>query len=980
MNYKIEIIDSQNEAEPLELEYAERDSITLEWLGSDEKNQLIVGSQLTYTMEVGDAEDGAFEQYFTSDEKRFKVKLIAIDTPEDIIWQGYLLPESYSEPYRGAIFYVQFDASDGLGLLKGKTLEDIYYENEHSVIDYYKAILRQTDLFTFLYFSPAVINTNETNWNKIYIDGTKFIDDGEKKDSYKILSELLNSMQCQLYQADNRWYIEGFNKRNIINPKYTIYNIYATAELETQLEKNIKQLTWLPTPEINLNPAVGKINVFQESEKISTGKTLINGEQQDFSVNNALFEPYWFTDKWKLKPEIKPQIRKPDNQLTIVYDNQFTDEEAVTNYTSLVRPYYVKKNQRINFDISVQQLLFETYQEELLTDKFFEEIQNRQIYEIVLNGQVIKTNRDTSLVDVEYMEYSQNGSASTEFEFEIPENGILDVRLYMPKSLIEYANGAFTIYSGTVFKSLSLELVSEKEKVKSEIINNEKSSVKSEIELDIADNPLLINQSFYLTKQNELQSSNFNRLWFKIINYHIYEGDLIAQIPIRCAELASRFINLPNKVMHTNGDGTVIGQFIAGADIYFNFEGGEAHYINLGNQTSFSDGHIMIDARNVIDSTIERETWQQWTDDIYTEQPQRYADVIAKMQQYLYKNEAYSIEASTDKPVKYNDVIQFNYKDEIRYFHVTSCQWQPDGNTSNIFAHEMKYNGRKATELNSFVDAGPDRYLPQTGEPNDDQIYYDTAIVTVPSGDIQSAIITNISADGNFFISSGPTDFNAFITNLDGDNYEFELTVTDSNGVTASDTFKIIREEEKNVDLQFLESESYYDSSTNGVTGEEYNKERLNVYQLFFTPNLQATEIANIKFDVILNGFNNFKEFFNDPQNPFHVINANTCRVTVEKNGREVFRWEKLARDLQNSEFRLEAINNIIQREKLITTGANEIIKFKLYVKNENGLQNVVDVTNSAKIIIKEVNFVRQNIVQNNAFLPLERESKTVQP
>jgi hypothetical protein len=43
---------------------------------------------------------------------------------DDSIWQGYILPDLYSEPYKQVNFFVNFTATDGLARLKGKYLTD----------------------------------------------------------------------------------------------------------------------------------------------------------------------------------------------------------------------------------------------------------------------------------------------------------------------------------------------------------------------------------------------------------------------------------------------------------------------------------------------------------------------------------------------------------------------------------------------------------------------------------------------------------------------------------------------------------------------------------------------------------------------------------------------------------------------------------------------------------------------------------------
>ena len=1004
MNYRIEIVDKENETDPLILEHAERDSISLEWLGGDDEKQLIVGSQIAFTMEVGDARDGAFDQYFTSKEQRYLAQIIE-EGSDDIIWQGYLLPESYSEPYRGAIFYVNFDATDGLGLLKGKKLPDQYYKNEYSVIEYLRQVIKLTGLELPIYFSPAIVNSNEDNWDEIYLDGLDFVDDDNQIDAYDILKQILNSIRCQIYQAENRWYIEGFNKRQLISQKFKVYNVNNNAFFKTTVEKNIKELTYLPTPDITMIPPVGQINVSQEYEPLDTKDTLTVDEDNPWIVNDAIIQPFWYSDKWSLQDKFRPQIRKPNNKLVTLYNLAISDQNVDQYFTELVKPFYVQQGQRINFDIDITQLGNETLPEDVITDEFEEDIQNRQIFEILLNDKIISTNRGASLIDKEYLEYNSSGNAKADFDVEIDQTGILQMRLCMPKGTITYdsGSGATTIYGGSIWNKLKITNVASEDTINVSKVNDEFSSITNDVELEFADNPLLTNKTFRLKKQREI-IANGNIFWFEIIDYNLYEGDLYAQVPIRCAVLAKQFQNIPSTLMHVNDDQSNIGQFINGNEILFNWLGGETHVINLGNLTSFAKGHIYIDVKGFEEATSDRSKWQQWSDDVAQSRNNRYAEVVANIEQKLFLEPNYKQEAETDVPVKYNDVIRFRYKDIDRYFTPTNCAWFPDGGTSNVTLQEMKYNGRRAVELNTFVDAGPDRFLPATGAPNDDQIYYDTSIISTPSGTIQNVEFIEISADGNYNISTNNLTPDVFIFNLDGDNYEFELKVTDSNGNVASDTFKIIRQAEKNVNLQLLPSESFNNTNTlffvDNNIDIKMSQEKQDTYQLFFSPNLQSVEVANITFDVLFNALNNYDTILKPlqpgdfpGQKNRYFIDKNTCRITVEKNGIEIYRWERKKRDLQDDRFNLEKINNIVQSPEFITTGTADIIKFKLYTYHElnfdsdlilsagtpadNVISSELEIKNITKLKIKNVEFLRDNIKQNTAFLPKIKEIQT---
>ena len=215
MSYYIDIIDKESPDTKLDYRFASASGITLEWNGGDAKDEvLIVGTNLKYDILTTSAEDLAFVEFFTGNENRFLVQ-VKKSSDDGILWQGYLLPDQYSEPYKNGAFFVSFIASCGLGRLKGKYLPDEYYEREKSVIAILCQIIKMTNLGLDVFFAPAIENSVQKDWNQIFIDTADFKEKEKKNDAYKILETLLKDKQCVVYQADNRWYIEGLNQRHL---------------------------------------------------------------------------------------------------------------------------------------------------------------------------------------------------------------------------------------------------------------------------------------------------------------------------------------------------------------------------------------------------------------------------------------------------------------------------------------------------------------------------------------------------------------------------------------------------------------------------------------------------------------------------------------------------------------------------------------------------------------------------------------------
>lgn len=294
MNYYVTIQDVDNLQDELILHFAEKDSVSLKWLGGDDKTQTIIGSELNFSLLVDDCEEGKYDKYFTTDEQKWLVRLwqkVEEDTPQGdlLIWKGYLLPETYSEPYANKTFFVYFSAVDGLGLLKGKYLPGQYYEVENPVMDYIKEALKLTGLDYDIWFAPAIVNANERRWDKVYYDGLWNVDnneDAKKKSAYEILDDLLYSMRCQLFQANGKWYIEGINKRVTLKKQYDIF-LFDGGPVGNIEEANVKQLDFVSYPNIDLIPPYKEITASHDREGLELPETLYRVDKTEFNLNQS---------------------------------------------------------------------------------------------------------------------------------------------------------------------------------------------------------------------------------------------------------------------------------------------------------------------------------------------------------------------------------------------------------------------------------------------------------------------------------------------------------------------------------------------------------------------------------------------------------------------------------------------------------------------------------------------------------------------
>lgn len=223
--YKILIIDTHDNDRVLVEERTQRGAPVLQYNGSDDKYGVLMTSELTFNFSVPGVEDGKFFHLYTGSDTRYRVELR--DQDSALLWAGFLMPDQYTEPYRGGHLFVGMTATDGVGRIKGKNLPSQYYEQETSVIKLIAECLKLTGLNQPINFAAAVLPTNGYRWDEIAVDGTNYREENkgslsilfskkqQKKDSgYVILERLMQNIGCTLYNYAGQWDIIGINRKH----------------------------------------------------------------------------------------------------------------------------------------------------------------------------------------------------------------------------------------------------------------------------------------------------------------------------------------------------------------------------------------------------------------------------------------------------------------------------------------------------------------------------------------------------------------------------------------------------------------------------------------------------------------------------------------------------------------------------------------------------------------------------------------------
>ena len=837
MAYYIDIIDTTSPLTKLVLEDASAAGIVLKWNGGDSKDEMaIVSSEFNFDMLTKTADDAAFIEFFSGDEHRFKVQ-VKNDADDSIIWQGYILPDLYSEPYKNACFFVSFTATDGLGRLKGKYLPDEYYSREKSLIDIFCQCLKLTGIELDLYFNPAIENFVNKDWNTIYIDTATFLDKDKKQDAYRIFETLLKDTLCLCYQADNRWYIEGINTRQIRKVTYRIYNTSGVKTGEVAYSRLLKMPTALVTPMVTVTPPYNEITITHKKTETSLPKTL-SKEQNDgwamvTGVNGSIHSSAWMGNGGILpmtiaksssgNTEIKSKGSLPVNDPATFYD------QDNTQFFSLKEKVYVYAGQKVNFKFKFQINKFSFTFSQVPNPDNMDLWKNPFKYEIVLNGTVLFSNFNGQVLYYEDLVFESNGSAALDLQYVFVEEGLLDIRIYQPFGKLN----SNKIGSISVLEAEMNDLDYKDEEIQTNLINGD-FTVDKELELTYADDKSCVSLGFRLNKLKE-QTVFYNDIVAPVLYGLPFNGKNYSVVSLASANL------IKENPFNVYRDGFLIPI----NNVIYNFKNGEEMVIET--TVLYNSGSFVVRKYAVDDLIENRSYWTQWSDAIYKIEKNTYATTVANIYRRMFNVVSKKLDLTALNAIKFNDIVLFNYVYQ-KDFVVLNCSWNLDQNKTTLTLGRSIYTDVDSTtpgdeNIPPIVLAGEDIYLTEL-----QNTVALSATAYDPDGTIISQQWTKINGAFGDIIES-PFNLQTNLQNLTEDYYTYQIAVIDNGGATAVDAINVIRMKNYNVSLDlFLNSDVVF-----GPFKVKNRKYKLNVSPVLL-PNtvvtfsglirLQATEAS----------------------------------------------------------------------------------------------------------------------------------------
>lgn len=812
MSYYIDIIDTVSLESKLVIELASKSGIILEWVGGDKKDELaVVGSNLKFDFAHREKVDAKFIEYFTGNETRFRVQLKNY-ADDAVIWQGFVLPDQYSEPFTNSVTFVDFTAACGLGRLKGKYLPEDYYRDEKSVIDILCKILMLTGLDLNVFFNPAIENSIQKDWDLIYLDTNYFFSDDKKKkkqDAYTVLEKILQDTLCVCFQADNRWNIEGINKRHVRGYNAKLYNAEGVFITELTGQKLLKKITSLVTPGVTTLPPYNMITVSHERIPQSFPKTIAKEANDGWAVITGVTGEIYSTD-WNGNNGYYAKATEPDyyNTFSKYYHPTFipppTEPFSDDDFINLKNKIFVYKYQKVSFSAKFKALKYSSG----LTPSVIS--LNPFFYQFLLNDVVIFGNYKPGgvVLDKENFEF-EDEMLQVDFEMIMPESGLLDVKLF--RSGIDVYT---TNIKGFEIRELIINPVAFDEAFIVEDLINDEFTIDKEIELTYSDDDGGFSKAFRLAKLNEA-TIDYNTIEIPVIYGFSQFGNYYAVVALDGANLIKDNIN------STVYDGEVLENL----EVIYNYA--ETEQMVVKTDIEITTGNFLVKVYKNDDVLGSRAAWLQWTDAVYKIESDRYQKTVCNVIRRMFNEASEKLDVVAKNAVKFNDLVLFNYVTQKQFVPV-NCSWNLDENKTTLTLARAIYRdsgdtGPNPENIPPIVNAGLDIVL------ESDQ---SAASLNAVAYDIDGFIVSQkwVKTIGGFGdIITSPTQLVTTLENLTEDNYQYQITVTDNDGAIAVDTINFIRRKDYEVTLPFISK----------VPGSGLNR-WISRWNFLITPNISA--------------------------------------------------------------------------------------------------------------------------------------------
>lgn len=834
MPFSINIYDRKDLNAQTVFEVGERSSINLAWLGSDKKLEHILGSELSFNMEVANFQDGYFQHLNTQDERQFWV-ILTDESNGKTMWEGHLLPDSYEEPYKVGSFFVSFVAVCGLGTLKNQFLPNAFYEREHTIIAFLAEILKLTGLELDIYVNPAIRNESFPKWHQNYLDGAQFVDRDKKDDAYEILEKIISPVN-RINQEKGAWYIHGLNKLNAFTMVYERYDHTGAYIGQVTVERSPIDLIknkFLATPNITTNTPLKRITAVHDLDETVISSEVYKVKNDGYVVpgDTTLVNREWVYNSVGFTPKYKAADGKTYLQPTSSNRN---------NWVKLRKEVLLAEGDKVDWSIectnywdgtgstgqTVEELVLNGYWLKLLPyDIYYTDPANGN--EVIVYSNVNGANSN----DLRYqLSFGSDRKAALAISMITPKTAYYNVRLYQPQG----QSGAKV--TGVFIDKLECVPISvNEEQVYLDVINDNYTTAE-EVDLHIHDD---LRQLKHSIRMSPLYDAGDVYDDITINNLEVMSNDQGDFIKLTLESLKAALAN-PDTIT-VNGNPLLVLGYI------YNYLGSQEMYLqydadDFGGTVSNGDS-MRITLREYAPVPSNVTDWQSWTDDFYGISPKRYGEAVLEVVRRLFQKPHPVLRGTCLGFMFPTDLCLFNYGGD-KVWYALDCQQHLDRFQTTLVLSQNFYGEAVTENLPPIVDAGPDKKLSAAS----------TAVTLLatasdPDGTIVTVLWELISGNPSGVNIVNPGSLNTYVSGLSGDDYEFRVTVTDDSSLQASDTVRVARDKQYTLVLtQTVDTEL----STNSQNQDQYTALDNEWYDISVSPELEEGQIARVVIDGVI--------------------------------------------------------------------------------------------------------------------------------
>lgn len=830
MNYSINIFDILNPNAVTAFEFAEAKSLVLKWNGSNDKLQPIIGTDLSFSMEVTKWQDGFFAHLNTYDERRYPVKIINEDN-STLIWHGHLLPDQYEEPYTNGAFFVNFVATCGLGTLTGQYLEDSYYDSEKTIIDYVSACIALTGVPLDIHITPAITNRINPLWKDQYLDGTKFTDGDKKDDAYDVLKKILADSLCCIFQCDGAWYIYGNNKKTVSKVNYQVYDYVGVYKDNQSVLKGVKNRTFLGIPVIRTHtPRKNVVARYPiEENQLDTALYVVKNDGYTLFNNNVeLVNQLWQYSN----ADFTAKYNTADGK---VFFAPLAPTYSAAHYIQLRKQLFVFAGVKVKWEVQIT------------TSYAGTEAYRDTIEEMVLDGDWAKILRydifytnPSTLAEV-LLFSNQNGSDAADLRYQIPvttdRKGALSIEMIAPATAFYNIRFYRPVGSITGIKTDKIHL----DRVQATVLDVDKEIVFADVsksfysqdidlELTMHDEIRDIPNMIRLSKLGEVGAVYDTLTFFSVSVLNLADEKMIR---LSLAQLKT--------VLEHSKNITIDGDPLRIVRAVYNYLGSDEFYV-VYDHVAFGrlvapGENMVVQLRSFANLPTNIADWTAWADDVYQVSYKRYAAAAVDVIRNLYRKSHPLLYGTIQQFITPREFINFNYQGD-KVWYPLDVEWRLD-EAETVLVLSQNFYGEAVTEnLPPSVNAGPDIFL-TAGEFTTTL----TATASDPDGTIVSIVWQWVDGTGTPPVISSPNNLITDISGLTGTSYTFMITVTDNVGLTASDTVIVARRADYT--LVVTDIVNYFEE-------DEWKQENARWVQFTMNPTLEDDQTVRITITAVM--------------------------------------------------------------------------------------------------------------------------------